>query len=117
MLLNTFSLYNAIIYKKNLEKENKTTDFKWENLKKIVICRLLHFGEEFYNNKFVTINTGLISGDYCLFEVHTSYNNKEYLFFINKNNDNLLLISIKHSDKKVEKFYGKNYGKNYRKTR
>ena len=104
MFMDTFSIYDAIIYKKILEKENKTTDSKWDNLKNILICRLIHFGEQFYNEKSIIINSGLIFKEYCLFQVKCLSNKKEYIFFTNKCTDELLLMSIKHSNNKIEKF-------------
>lgn len=103
--MDTFSVYDSITYKATLEKKNIKYDLKWQKLVKILICRLLNFGNQFYDEKLISIKSGIIFINYCLFEVYCTLNNKRYLFFASKKNDNVNLLCIKNPDNTYEKFY------------
>ena len=105
MFMNTFSVYDTITYKKTLEKHNKKLDLKWNKLLKILTCRLLNFGNQFYDEKLISVKTGIIFKDYCLFEVYSNINNKRYLFIATEKNDDVNLLYIKNPDNTFEKFF------------
>lgn len=105
MFMNTFSVYDTITYKKTLEKHHKKSDLKWKKLLKILTCRLINFGNQFYDDKLISVETGIIFKDYCLFQVNCTFNNKQYLFIATQKNDNLNLLCIKSPDNTYEKFF------------
>ena len=106
----TFSIWDII----KLLKKHKTSDFKWKKLFKILTCRLLNFGNEFYDDKLISVPKSIIYTDHCYFQVQCTLTNKKYFFIATKKNDNVYLLSTRNSDNtSVQIFYNIQKYENY----
>jgi hypothetical protein len=103
----TFSVYESILHLKKLEDENKQTDDKWENIKSIIICRLMRYNNDFNDYSKIGIRTIRIRSDFCLFELLHRRPKHRYLFIVNKSTDNVLPLACKDNNNKVLKIYFK----------
>ena len=101
----SFNVYDTIVYLKYLEKKNhnkksEEIDYKWENYKNIIVCRLINFNTMYNNSKNIGIRTMLVTHEYCIFEViHNVSKNIQY-FFVQKSTDNIALLGSKKKNQK-----------------
>jgi len=102
-----FSVYESILHLKKLEDENKMTDDKWENIKSIIICRLMRYNNDFNDYSKIGIRTIRIHSDFCLFELFHRQPKHRYLFIVHKSTDNVLPLACKDKNNKVLKIYFK----------
>ena len=93
-----FSIYKSIVHLRKLEKENLITDDEWDNIKPIIICRLIHFNPDFYNYSNIGMRVINISTKFCFFELFHKKPEHKYLFFVDEKTDNIFLIAIKNKN-------------------